>query len=161
MRFLLGICMLIIFGWSCSTQKNTAVKYTEFEADELQISETEEKAFSGNNAIADTVTIADEKTEYEIIVIDPGYYSWLHSIAMPEGYYSQQFMEARNRIYVMNWNQRAQNPLVYDSSLYEMQINYDPNIDYGYEVNYKLYNYFIYFQRKYRQRLGPFLPRIR
>lgn|SRR5690606_23840 len=161
MRFLLGICMLIIFGWSCTTQKNTAVKYIEFEADELQISETEEKAFSGNNAIVDTVTIADEKTEYEIIVIDPGYYSWLHSIAMPEGYYSQQFMEARNRIYVMNWNQRAQNPLVYDSSLYEMQINYDPNIDYGYQVNYKLYNYFIYFQRKYRQRLGPFLPRIR
>lgn len=161
MRFLLGICMLIIFGWSCTTQKNTAVKYIEFEADELQISEIEEKAFSGNNAIVDTVTIADEKTEYEIIVIDPGYYSWLHSIAMPEGYYSQQFMEARNRIYVMNWNQRAQNPLVYDSSLYEMQINYDPNIDYGYQVNYKLYNYFIYFQRKYRQRLGPFLPRIR
>ena len=161
MRFLLGICMLVTVGWSCSTQKNTAVKNTEFEADELQISETEEKAFSGNNATADTVTIADEKTEYEIIVIDPGYYSWLHSIAMPEGYYSQQFMEARNRIYVMNWNQRAQNPLVYDSSLYEMQINYDPNIDYGYQVNYKLYNYFIYFQRKYRQRLGPFLPRIR
>jgi len=153
--------MLVTVGWSCSTQKNTAVKNTEFEADELQISETEEKAFSGNNATADTVTIADEKTEYEIIVIDPGYYSWLHSIAMPEGYYSQQFMEARNRIYVMNWNQRAQNPLVYDSSLYEMQINYDPNINYGYQVNYKLYNYFIYFQRKYRQRLGPFLPRIR
>ncbi|MGJ8739147.1 MAG: DUF6146 family protein, partial [Zobellia laminariae] len=30
----------------------------------------------------------------------------------------------------------------------------------GYEVNYKLYNYFIYFQRKYNQRLGPFVPRI-
>ena len=51
-------------------------------------------------------------------------------------------------------------PQRYDPLLYELQINYDPQIDYGYEVNYQLYNYFVYFQRKYGQRLGPFIPRI-
>ena len=161
MRCFLVICTALLMNWSCSTVKSSAAKETDFTAEELNITTNEENAFSGRNAKGDTVTISDQETEYGIIIIDPGYYSWLHSIAMPEGYYSQEFMEARNRIYVINWNQRAQNPFVYDPSLYEMRINYDPNIDYGYQVNYKLYNYFLYFQRKYRQRLGPYLPRIR
>ena len=33
-------------------------------------------------------------------------------------------------------------------------------IDYGYDVNYKLYNYFIYFQLTYKQQLTGFIPRI-
>lgn len=161
MRSFLTICIVLLFSWSCSSIKSNAGKGTDFTADELHISAMEERAFSGRSAERDTVTIGDHETAYKIIIIDPGYYSWLHSIAMPEGYYSQQFMESRNRVYVSNWNQRVANPLVYDPSLYEMRINYDPSIDYGYQVNYKLYNYFLYFQRKYRQRLGPFFPRIR
>jgi hypothetical protein len=27
-----------------------------------------------------------------------------------------------------------------------MTINYDQNVDYGYEVNYLIYNYMVYFQ---------------
>ena len=61
---------------------------------------------------------------------------------------------------VIQWNQRVLQPLIYDPNLYEMQINWNSGTDYGYEVNYKLYNYFVYFQRKYNQRLGPFTPRI-
>ncbi len=61
---------------------------------------------------------------------------------------------------VIEWNNRVINTLQFDPQLYQLQIDYDPMIDYGYEVNYKLYNYFIYFQRKYNQRLGPFAPRI-
>lgn len=61
---------------------------------------------------------------------------------------------------VMEWNQRVTQPQFYDSNLYEMQINYEQGVGYGYEVNYQLYNYLIYFQRKYNQRLGPWLPRI-
>ena len=82
------------------------------------------------------------------------------SIAKPEGYYSQNFLENRNQIMVLEWNQRVLQPARYNPNLYEMQIDYSRQIDYGYEVNYKLYNYFIYFQRKYNQRLGPFIPRI-
>ena len=109
---------------------------------------------------ADTVRIADAESNYEIIIIDPGFYNWLVSIAKPEGYYSQTFLENRNAIYVQNWNNRVLNPREFDPNLYELPINYEPSVDYGYEVNYKLYNYFIYFQRKYKQRLGPWIPRI-
>ena len=108
----------------------------------------------------EAVEISDDETEYEIIIIEPGFYTWLKSIARPEGYYSQSFLENRNAIMVVTWNQRVLLPQRWNPNLYEMQINYDPSIDYGYEVNYKLYNYFIYFQRKYNQRLGPFIPRI-
>ena len=124
----------------------------------ISVSDEEKAAFSQTKG--DTITIADEKTEYEIIVIEPGFDFWLQSIAKPEGYYSQSYLENRNYIYVVEWNSRVSQPFTYNPSLYEMRIDYDPNIDYGYEVNYKLYNYFIYFQRKYNQRLGPFVPRI-
>jgi hypothetical protein len=122
------------------------------------ISEEEKMAFEAKGE--DTVALRNEESNYEIIIIEPGFQTWLQSIARPEGYYSQTYLENRNEILVTNWNQRVLQPLLFDPQLYEMQINYDPHVDYGYEVNYKLYNYFIYFQRKYRQRLGPFLPRI-
>jgi len=108
----------------------------------------------------DTVRIANDKLEYEIIIIEPGFNTWLLSVAKPEGYYSQEFMEIRNRIFVTEWNIRVLQPQRYDPNLYELEIDYQPNIDYGYEVNYKLYNYFIYFQLYYKQQLSGFLPRI-
>lgn len=109
---------------------------------------------------SDTVTIANDELEYEIIIIEPGFNVWLASIAKPEGYYSQSFLENRNYLFVTEWNQRAMQPLRFNSNLYQLPIDYNPNIDYGYDVNYKLYNYFIYFQLTYKQRLGPFTPRI-
>lgn len=124
----------------------------------ITVSADEKMAFAQTEG--DTISIADEKTEYEIIIIEPGFDFWLQSVAKPEGYYSQSFLENRNHIYVVEWNSRVSQPFTYNPNLYELRIDYDPNIDYGYEVNYKLYNYFIYFQRKYNQRLGPFVPRI-
>ena len=125
---------------------------------EVDISPGEQQAFK--ESVGEPVVISDPRTEYEIVIIDPGFYSWLKSFARPEGYYSQAFLESRNEIYVINWNNRVLLPGQYDPNLYMWPIDYDPKIDYGYEVNYKLYNYFIYFQRKYNQRLGPFIPRL-
>lgn len=108
----------------------------------------------------DKVTIANEALEYEIIIIEPGFNAWLASTARPEGFYSQSFLESRNLIYVTEWNARVSQPTRFNPNLYEMRIDYQPSIDYGYEVNYKLYNYFIYFQLKYNQRLAGYIPRI-
>ncbi|WP_299799458.1 DUF6146 family protein [uncultured Maribacter sp.] len=124
----------------------------------LAISNNEEQAFK--QVRGDTITISSDKTEYEIIIIEPGFNTWLSSIAKPEGYYSQNFLENRNYIMVVEWNNRVMQPSRFDPNLYELRIDYSNQIDYGYEVNYKLYNYFIYFQRKYNQRLGSFVPRI-
>lgn len=108
----------------------------------------------------DTVSIANKDLEYEIIIIEPGFNFWLASTAKPEGYYSQSYLENKNIFYVTEWNNRVNQPQRFDPNLYEMQIDYQQGIDYGYEVNYKLYNYFVYFQLKYKQQLAGFLPRI-
>ncbi|WP_340156147.1 DUF6146 family protein [uncultured Winogradskyella sp.] len=114
-----------------------------------------------NSLVAnDTVLISSEESDYEIIIIEPGFNSWLVSTARPEGYHSQDWLESRNAIMVQSWNQRNLQPGQYDPNLYELRIDYDTNTDYGYEVNYKLYNYFLYFQLKYKQRLSSFMPRI-
>ncbi len=61
-------------------------------------------------------------------------------------------------MYISQWNNRNSQPMRYDSSLYEMQINYDYTVHYGYEVNYLIYNYMIYFQNTYKQQLFGFVP---
>ncbi|WP_282160623.1 DUF6146 family protein [Ulvibacterium marinum] len=147
--FQIGI-LLFLFGLALNSCKSSK--------EALEITDKERIAFS--ETVGDTIEIKSDATEYEIIIIEPGFNFWLNSIARPKGFYSQPYLENRNQILVINWNQRVLQPLRFNPNLYELQINYDPNIDYGYEVNFKLYNYFIYFQRKYNQRLGPWLPRI-
>lgn len=147
--FQIGI-LLFLFGLAFNSCKSSK--------EALEITDKERIAFS--ETVGDTIEIKNDTTEYEIIIIEPGFNFWLNSIARPKGFYSQPYLENRNQIMVINWNQRVLQPLRFNPNLYELQINYDPNIDYGYEVNFKLYNYFIYFQRKYNQRLGPWLPRI-
>lgn len=142
------IISLVLIGFtSCKTQKEV-----------LDISEKEQLIFDSKDE--EPVEILDEETEYEITIIEPGFNVWLQSIARPEWYYSQSFLESRNQILVTNWNIRVSQPQRYDPNLYQMEINYSPHIDYGLEVNYKLYNYFIFFQRRFNQRLSGFLPRI-
>lgn len=132
--FLLFICMISCKTQSISTNENaSAVK-------------------------GDTVTIANKDLEYEVIIIDPGFSSWLNSRAFPRNYHSESYLENKNRFYVAEWNRRVLQPLRYDAKLYEMQINYENNIHYGYEVNYLIYNYMIYFQNTYNQKLYGIVP---
>lgn len=100
------------------------------------------------------VVIANESLEYEIIIIDIGFNLYLNTIAKPEGFYSQNYLENKNRVFVANWNNRARNPQQFNPNIYENVIDYDANIDYGYDVNYKLFNYFLFAQQKYRMSLG-------
>lgn len=108
----------------------------------------------------DTVNISSDETDYEIIIIDAGFNSWLLGTARPRGFHSQSWLESRNALLVQGWNQRNLQPTVYDPNLYQLRIDYDTRTDYGYEVNYLLYNYFLYFQLKYKQQLSTFIPRI-
>lgn len=136
MKYLLYIFFLGFIIYSCSSTRDRDMR-------------------SGDNAGQnDTVRIANDSLEYEILIIDPGFSYFLNAVAHPEGFYSLSYLENKNRFLVTDYNQRVQQPFRYDSNIYEMEINYDPNIDYGYEVNYKLYNYFVYLSRKYNQRFS-------
>lgn len=143
MKKLLFIGLLLAFLIGCSSTQNgiTSDKKTT------------------NPKVSDTVRIANTDLEYEVIIIEPGFNSWLMSTARPRGYYSENYLESRNQIFVTEWNSRVMQPQRYNPGLYEMQINYDRGTHYGYEVNYLIYNYFIYFQLHYKQQLSGFVPR--
>ena len=107
---------------------------------------------------SDTIRIANEELEYEVLIIDSGFSSWLITNSYPRNYHSQSYLEAKNNVWVAEYNNRALQPNRYSSYLYEMPINYNPNIDYGYEVNYLIYNYMVYFQNTNKQKLFGYVP---
>lgn len=98
------------------------------------------------------VVISNDSLEYEIIIIDVGFTRFLNTVAQPMGYYSQAYLENRNRFFVNTWNMRVNNPN-FSNNIYQWPIDYNPRINYGMEVNYKLFNYFMFAQQKYKIRL--------
>ena len=82
----------LMFGMaltSCTSQKST-----------LDVSSEEKALFDSNDE--EPVEIANDETEYEIIIIEPGFNTWLNSIARPEGYYSQSFLENRKHVFILS-----------------------------------------------------------
>jgi hypothetical protein len=130
------IILVFIALYSCNTSKSVQ------NSDEI----------IATNEKQDTIRIANDTLEYEIIILDVGFNSWLVT-QRPMSYYMNETLRVKNLFYVTEWNQRVQQPYRYNPNLYERMIDYDPNIDYGIEVNYTLYQYFQFFQQKYRQRL--------
>lgn len=134
MKNLIYICLLALFIYSCGSGRSRDLK--------------------DKDVTNDTVRIANDSLEYEIIIIEPGFNLFINSVARPRGYHTQSYLENKNQFLVTEYNTRVMQPQTYDPNLYINQINYDPNIDYGYEVNYLLYNYFVFFSRHYNQRFS-------
>ena len=99
----------------------------------------------------DTVRIANDSLEYEIIIIEPGFNSWL-ATQRPKEHYSLSLLEKKNSFMVSSYNSRVTTGN-YNRDLYSWEINYDSTLKYGVEVNYLLYQYLQYFQEKYNQKL--------
>ena len=142
MKNFISFLALVLVIISCSTTKNTSPKNDE------NVSITK----------SDTVRIANDELEYEVIIIDPGFSNWLASRAQPRNFYTQNYMETRNRVWITNWNTNVISGR--NRELFEMSINYDNNINYGYEVNYLIFNYLTYFQITNNIQLGGFSARI-
>jgi len=135
MKNLIVLLSLITFLYSCNSNKATINGNSDTEISTVK---------------NDTIHIANEELEYEIIIIEPGFNAWLVT-QPPMGHYGITFLENRNRRYVLSFNDRVNN----DKSriLYEQEINYNYTLHYGLEVNYLLYNYFLFFQKTYQQKL--------
>jgi hypothetical protein len=136
MRWVIAFLMTVIFLTACNVSQKTVEKQDEF----------------AGTVKNDTIRIENEELEYEIIIIENGFNSWL-ATQPTENFFSQSTLEVKNNFYVIEWNQRVQNPQRFNPNLYQWPINYDASIDYGMEVNYLLYMYFEFFQQKYNQRL--------
>lgn len=140
MRKYLLLIAIVLGVMSCSTQ-NSQNSTAVTDKDAVRIS-------NGKND--------KDESEYQVIITDPRFQTWLDTRAKPRGYYGLSYLENKNRQWTMEWNMRAMNPRY--AGLYPMTIDYQPSIDYGYEANYILYNYYVYFQNTNRQRLGGSVP---
>lgn len=103
----------------------------------------------------DTLRFAGSKsdsTEYELIVSDPGFHPWFISNSKPEWYHEKSYYELKNRFFVTNWNNQVNQTL--GRPPFEYYIDYEPTIDYGLDLNYKLYWYFRYVEDKFGINLG-------
>jgi hypothetical protein len=151
--YIVALLLCLIMGCTSSKSTVSSPKNTlTFKNDTIQIAQ---KPVRIKN---DTIRIANDSLEYEVIIIDPGFSTWLVSRAYPRNYHSLIYLETKNQIYVNEWNNRVMQPQRYDPNLYGMTINYEPQIHYGYEVNYLIYNYMIYFQNTYKQKLNGYVP---
>ena len=123
------ILLMSMLLYSCSTSKI--------------ISEDKKKTDVGSSKVeSDRITISNPDEDFEVIIFDVGFDSWLVTNAKPRGYYDLAFLEAKNRSWVNDWNSRA-------SAGYfgfDYTIDFKSNVNYGYEVNYMLYNYLLYWQ---------------
>lgn len=142
MRYLFGLIIIVYSIFSCKSYQKTK------NSDEMV----------STNTTQDTIRIANDELEYEIIIIDVGFESWLVT-QKPMTYYTNQYLRNWNNLYVSEWNIRVNSPHQYNTDLYEQLINYESYIDYGIEVNYKLFQYFQFFQKRYNQNLYGYRTR--
>ncbi len=88
-----------------------------------------------------------DSTEYELIVIEPGFESWFATNRKPIWFYEENYYKNFNQLYTNEWNHRVRS-IQYDIPFVEL-IDYSSTINYGKEVEHKLYWYFQFMMDKY------------
>lgn len=86
------------------------------------------------------VDIAQNESAYELIVLDPGFDTWFITAWSPAKDRSVAYYSNWNNQYVSEWNYKAMQP--HTSKFFDTVIQYNPTIEYGIEVERKLYYYF-------------------
>ena len=126
MKRLFYLLMVVSFLAACSGPKETV---------KTEPKKTVKIEPKGNESQEDSV-------EYELIVLDPGFETWYMLQNSPARYRSQEYYENWNHQYVSAWNYLATQPS--KRSFFEPIIGYEPGVDYGFELNHKLFYYFQY-----------------
>ena len=124
--FLIIAAALMI--WSCSSNKNTT------------------------KTSAVLTQIEQDSTEYELIVIDNHFDQWYQLNYSEAKDRSEDYYRSKNLFAVQTWNEfyrLGKYPDVIDS-----YINYQPQLDYGIELNRKLFWYFKYVEDYYKVNLN-------
>jgi hypothetical protein len=111
---------------------------------------TTDKTLNSRLVLTDTSAVKDS-LEYDLLIFDSGFEYWLNAKALSRNQYSNQYLSTMNHMYVTEWNRRYS---IGDRRI-ESYIDYSPFIEYDFELNYKLFMYFKYFEETYNTRLIP------
>jgi len=126
MKNLIFFIFILLLVWSCSTTQKTG---------------TSDK----------NTSVQIDSTEYEITIIDTEFETWYLMNFTPSKDYSNEYYRSRNLIGVINWNDYYNRGKYH--RLIENHIFYNSSVDYGIEVNRKLFWYFKFIEENYRIRL--------
>ncbi|MDD4598791.1 MAG: DUF6146 family protein [Lentimicrobiaceae bacterium] len=89
-----------------------------------------------------------DSTDYDIIIMDNNFDRWYLTRFSQAQDRSNSYYRSMNNLAVSNWNH------YYNTNRYNRVINnhiaYNPAVDYGIEVNRRLYWYFKYIEESYR-----------
>ncbi len=97
-----------------------------------------------------------DSLEYRLETFDARFESWYTLQDRPSQYRGQQYYENWNQRYVNAWNYKATQP---GYPFFEPIIGYDPTVDYGFELNHKLFYYFQYVENVLNIEIMPGGPR--
>ena len=134
MKYIIYWAGVLLFIAACSTQKGV---------------------IKVNSNIANETV--EDSMEYDLETFDARFETWYIMHNSPATYRSQQYYESWNQRYVSAWNFNSMNPR--KSSFFETIIGYEPNVDYGFELNHELFYYFQYVERILKIEIMPGDPR--
>jgi hypothetical protein len=92
-----------------------------------------------------------DSLQYELIVDEPGYDSWVATNSKPDWYHEKEYYRNWNILYITEFNYRVLQSNT--SHPFDERINYDLHTDYGFQLEYRLYWYFKYIEFKYNTKL--------
>ena len=89
-----------------------------------------------------------DSTEYGIVIIDPGFDQWYLANYSPAQDRSNDYYRTQNNMAIRNWNDYYHTGK--HGNVINSDIDYQPEVDYGIDINRKLYWYFRYIKSEYR-----------
>ncbi|WP_374442051.1 DUF6146 family protein [Epilithonimonas sp.] len=95
---------------------------------------------------------ADSADEWEITVFDTDYETFVATRAQPKSMFTESGLKSRNQLLVTEWNNRFFSGI--NPNFYEVAIDYDVNEKYGFDFEYRLYQFFAYCNWKYGVRFN-------
>jgi len=123
MRRINSIILVILFLWGCAGVQ-PPIRITD------------------ENVVIPT----EEKTEYELEILDPAFNTWYLTNWNISKDRSYRYYDTWNDQYVQAWNFKASSAR--SARFFNTPINYDVNEDYGMEVSRKLFYYFKYVEKE-------------
>lgn len=127
--------IIAIMAWACSPSKHAAKQQEQGTA------KTSVAVMQKNQ----------DSTEYDIVIIDPNFDHWYLLNYSPAKDHSNDYYHQKNIIAVSNWNEYYRTARY--SGIIETPVQYYPDVDYGMEVNRKLFWYFKYIRDNFGIRL--------
>ncbi|HPF50644.1 MAG TPA: DUF6146 family protein [Draconibacterium sp.] len=115
------------------------------------------KSASKMDDVAKAQTAAADTTEYEVETFNKRFDQWYQKYQDPAKYKSQAYYESWNEQYVAAWNAKCARGG--KDWHFDPVVGYKANEDYGFEMNHKLFYYFMYVENVLKIQILPGGPK--